>query len=316
MVLKLVKTHAYTTPGGCALLVTPDEADKLYRLPLWAFRLFTSLILCADFKSGHGQTGYPELLSLLTPDQPERGPRHWVPSRDDVKNMLRRFVECGLIARDKAASEARGNIIFHMQPRVWQSVSSEIATRKLTRGSSAQNADEQRPKRARKGKTYPETYPHLQDPSSLTPYPLKPGNLSTGNDGATNPAEGEKLGPPGGHTHAPDGARPPPEAQTDTGEGVRVGDQQGPPGGLTDAPAGARPPWAEQGDGWRIGPPLPIHARGVDMTDPANWARDDQGRLIRPVGHGAYGKPTMYVRDEQDAARLAAAGGLQRMRLS
>lgn len=283
--MKLVKSHAYTTPGGCALLVTPDEADKLYRLPLWAFRLFTSLILCADFKTGHGQTGYPELLSLLTPDQPERGPRHWVPSRDDVKNMLRRFVDSGLVARDKAASEARGNIIFHIQPRVWESVSSEIATRKLTRGASAQNTDEHRAKRQRRGKTYPETYPHLQDSSSFNSLPSNVDNLSTGTAEATDPTAGEKLGPPGGHTHAPDGARPPPEALTDTGAGVRVGQHEGPPGGRIDAPAGHAPQATEQPGAWRVGPPLPMHARGVDMRDPANWERDENGHVIPPVGH-------------------------------
>lgn len=288
--MKLTKKHAYTSPGGCALLVTPDEADKLYRFPLWAFRLFTSLILCADFKTGHGQTGYPELLSLLTPDQPERGPRHWVPSRDDVKNMLRRFVESGLMARDKAASEARGNIIFHIQPRVWQSVSSEIATRKLTRGASAQNADEQRPKRARRGKTYPETCPHLQDSSSFNSLPSNVDNLSTGDMDADCTAEGEKLAPPGGQNIGPDGPRPPPEARTDTGAGGRVGEHVGPPGGQEDAPDGARPPWVEVGDGWRHGPPLPMHARGVDMTDPANWPRDETGALIPPVGHPIRGR--------------------------
>lgn len=281
--MKLTKKHAYTSPGGCALLVTPDEADKLYRFPLWAFRLFTSLILCADFKTGHGQTGYPELLSLLTPDQPERGPRHWVPSRDDVKNMLRRFVESGLMARDKTASEARGNIIFHIQPRVWQSVSSEIATRKLTRGASAQNADEQRPKRTRRGKTYPETYPHLQDSFSYNSLPSNVDNLSTGDMDADCTAEGEKLAPPGGQEWALAGPTPPQEALTGAGEWVRVGDQQAPPGGPINAPAGHAPRWRERHPRRPSTWVQDENGKPVNMADPNNWPQCPQtGMRIRP----------------------------------
>lgn len=303
MVLKPVKAHAYTTPGACALLVTPDECERLWRFPLWALRLFSSLIFCSDFKTGHGQAGYPELLALLTPDQPERGPRHWVPSRDDVKNMLRRFVDAGLIARDKAASEARGNIIFHIQPRVWQTVADEIATRKLTRGASAQNPDQQRAKRPRRVKTYPETYPHFQDSFSSNSLPSNVDNLSTWEGESARPRRGGKLTPPGGSNVAPAGPTPPPEARTDAGVWARVGEQLAPPGGPDNAPGGARPPWAELGDGWRYGPPKPVDARGVDMSDPANWQRDETGALIVPVGHPS-------------RERIGKRGGLRKAALS
>ncbi|WP_290904422.1 hypothetical protein [Aquabacterium sp.] len=287
--MKLVKTHAYTTPGSIAPLVTPDECARLFTLPALAFKLFVCLVHVVDFKSGHGHTGYPELIAMLTPAQPERGRPVAVPTRDEVKHMLRRFDDMGLIARDKAASEARGNIIFHMQPRSWESVSSELAARVSARGASPQKADKHRAKPKPATTSRPGSRPHSHELDSLIPLPLEEPKLSTGTDEATDPAEGEKLGPPGGHTHAPDGARPPPEAQTDTGEGVRVGQQEGPPGGQTDAPAGHAP-------------------GGVLVNDPSTWQRDPQGRLILPTEHGGrHARPT---------ARQAPQGGLRRVGLS
>lgn len=298
--MRQARQHAYTTPGAAALLITPDEARTLFTLPCWALRLFCALIHCADFRTGNGQAGYPELINLLTPDQPERGRRHDVPTRDEIKHMLRRFADVGLIARDRAASEARGNIIFHIQPRTWDIASSEIAARKLARGAKAKKSVSIGAKSAPKGKIRPDTRPHLQEEEQFTPYPCEQPVLSTGKGKARRTARGEKMGPPGGQNIGPDGPRPPPEARTETGRGVGEGSHQGPPGGRDLAPAGHAPrelcdeerallaqQQAQEIDQarakWRAErahePP------GVRVDDPDTWARDEQGRVILPVDH-------------------------------
>lgn len=272
--MRLVKQHAYTTPGGAALLVTPDECARLFKLPCWAFRLFAALIHCADFKTGRGVSGYPELTALMTPDQPERGKRHDVPTRDEIKHMLRRFVDAGLLARDKAMSEARGNIIFQLMPRTWDTVSGEIAARKLARGASAQNPDGNGVKRRSGRETRPETRPHLQEVLHISPTPEN-AKLSTGTDEHLNDdraAPGEKIGPPRGADMGPDGPTPPQEALTEAGAGAGQGKEQGPPGGRKRALAGHAP-------------------EAVQLTDPSTWERDEKGRLIAPAEHGHHSRP-------------------------
>lgn len=301
--MKAIKAHAYTTPGSIAPLVTPDECARLFQLPALAYKLFVCLVHVVNFKTGHGQTGYPELIAMLTPAQPERGRPVEVPTRDQIKHMLRRFVDLGLIARDQAASEARGNIIFHMQPRSWQSVSDELAARVSARGASPANPDAIGAKRPRVRTSRPGSRPHLHEPETYNPLPPNVDNLSTGEGESARPRRGEKLTPPGGSNVAPAGPTPPPEARTDAGVWARVGEQLAPPGGPDNAPGGARPPWAELGDGWRYGPPKPVDARGVDMSDPANWQRDETGALIVPVGHPS-------------RERIGKRGGLRKAALS
>jgi hypothetical protein len=317
--VKVAKAHAYTTPGSIAPLVTPDECARLFTLPALAFKLFVCLVHVVDFKTGHGHTGYPELIAMLTPAQPERGRPVEVPTRDQVKHMLRRFIDLGLIARDKAMSEARGNIIFHMQPRSWASVSNELAARVSARGASAQNHDGigAKPKRARTSR--PGSRPHSHEPISLTPTPENAKLSTSGTDQAQGPTEGEKMTPPRGLNDAPTGPTPPPEARTGTEEGQGQGSQhQAPQGGQNEAPTGHAPRWVtpnEEPGAWRIGPPLPIHAPGVDMADPANWQRDAKGRLVVPVGHGMSGKPTRRER-QAGATPLPPVGGLRKAALS
>lgn len=278
--MKVAKAHAYTTPGSIAPLVTPDECAKLFTLPALAFKLFVCLVHVVDFKTGRGVTGYPELVAMLTPAQPERGRPLPVPTRDEVKHMLRRFIDLGLIARDKGGSEDAKRIIFAMPTRSWESVSAELAARLTARRANPQNPDEHRAKR-RMGRIYrPTSRPRIQEDISFIKESKTP-ELSTGDESEHHaPPQGEKMTPPRGLNDAPAGPTPPPEALRDTGAGHGEGSHQGPPGGQSDAPTGHAPrelapgPWVRGQD------------TGAQYSDPSTWERDPQGRLIPPEGHG------------------------------
>lgn len=115
--MKQVSVFAFKRPTSAWLLITADEWDRLDGLEAWTVKLFALLIRYSDFKTGHGRTGYGELITALTPDQPASGPRLWAPSRDDVKKALRRFEALDLVAIDKTASELRKALFFHVLPR-------------------------------------------------------------------------------------------------------------------------------------------------------------------------------------------------------
>ena len=115
--MKQVSAFAFARPSSAWLLITDDEWHRLDGLEAWTTKLFAVLIRCSDFKSGHGRTGYGELIASLTPDQPASGPRLWVPSRDDVKKALLRFEALDLVAVDRVASEKRKALFFHVLPR-------------------------------------------------------------------------------------------------------------------------------------------------------------------------------------------------------
>lgn len=298
--MKVAKANAYTTPGTIAPLITPVECAKLFTLPALAFKLFVCLVHCVDFKTGNGQAGYPDLIAMLTPAQPERGRPLPVPTRDEVKHMLRRLIDLGLIARDKGASEDCKRVIFHMPPRSWEAVSGELAARLTARRENGANPDEHRAKSRRARTSRPTNRPGIQKEFTYIKEPEN-AKLSTGpQDEHHAPPEGEKMAPPGGQNIGPDGPRPPPEALTDTGEGAGEGSHQGPPGGRELALPGLAP--GELGEGERIllaqqqaseleraraewkaerahQPPT------VQVDDPSTWQKDELGRLILPVDH-------------------------------
>ncbi len=159
--MKQIRAGNFATPRDAWLLMWPHEWDALNGLPAWATRLFLVLVSCADFKTGNGRTGYSELINRLTPDQPERGPRLWAPTRDDVKAMLQRFEKLLIVARDKNASEARGAIVFHVAPRGREAAPAKKLPPKLSPGSTEGEGP----------KLSPETPPVLSEKNS---YPLPP----------------------------------------------------------------------------------------------------------------------------------------------
>lgn len=285
--MKLVKTHSFINPDGAASILLPVELHALLQLDAWAFRLFAALVKLADFKTGKGQCNYPSLLAWMTaPKNESGGQQPTTYSRQQVKRMLRAMEGVGLLTLDANASEAEKVIFFEVRARDWKSAFTIRRDRRGDRPKPARKPHEQRDLPISDEQSRPTWRPGIQS-SSKTLHSIKEGgvdNLSTAL-GAT-----QELAPPGGQEWAPAGPTPPQEALTDDGAGVRVGEHKAPPGGRIDAPGGARPPWAEHGDGWRIGPPLPVDARGVDMSDPVNWARDATGALIPPVGHGLTGR--------------------------
>jgi hypothetical protein len=166
--MKQVSAFAFKRPTTAWLLITEDELHRLAGLEAWTFKLFGLLVMFSDFKTGHGRTGYGELIHGLTPDQPERGPRLWVPTRDDVKTAIRRFEGLGLVAVDKTASEKRKAIFFHLPPRTREATSA----RKLPRQLPPTAVE------VKKAKLHPTTDPGESEKNS---YPLPPAEpeLST-----------------------------------------------------------------------------------------------------------------------------------------
>lgn len=118
------------------LAIHPHEWEVLLWLDDWACRLFMALIACSDFRSGTGHATYGELIGLLTPHQPERGPRMHVRTRDEVKNMLLRFEAVGLMERHTVLSGVGQRLIFNVASRTGKAASFYLATRELTREST------------------------------------------------------------------------------------------------------------------------------------------------------------------------------------
>lgn len=115
--MRQVAAFAFKRPTTAWLLITDDEWRRLDGLEAWTVKLFCLLLVCSDFKTGHGRTGYGELITGLTPDQPPSGPRLWAPSRNDVKKALYAFERAGLVVVDRVASELRKALFFHVPPR-------------------------------------------------------------------------------------------------------------------------------------------------------------------------------------------------------
>ena len=115
--MRQVAAFAFRRSTTAWLLITRDELGRLNGLEAWTMRLFGLLVMCSDFQTGNGRTGYGELITGLTPDQPAAGRRLWVPTRNDVKKALYSFEALGLVRVDREASEARKALFFRVDPR-------------------------------------------------------------------------------------------------------------------------------------------------------------------------------------------------------
>lgn len=90
----------------------------LMSLPCWMYRLFRCLIEATNYRTGAGSIHIAELILAMTPYQPlHGGPRHFVPTYDDIKRALWTFETAGLFARDKRRCEREGSIFFLLYPR-------------------------------------------------------------------------------------------------------------------------------------------------------------------------------------------------------
>lgn len=171
--MKQVSAFAFARPAEAWLLITADEWARLDGLEAWTLKLFSLLIRCSDFRTGHGRTGYGELITSLTPDQPPSGPRLWAPSRDDVKKALRRFEDLDLVAVDRIASEKRKALFFHVLPRTRKAAPARKLPPELTPTSTE----------GEQGELTPRTLPGDSENKSLktaraeTPVDNSPGAL-------------------------------------------------------------------------------------------------------------------------------------------
>lgn len=247
-VIRTAALSRQEAPTFAALM--DDEVIALRLVPAWVRWLYLELVAMSDFKTGLIYTSYARLASLLDCDQPERGRRLDTPTIKQIRTALDTLNTMNLALRDRKGNEDKRELKIFVRPREGFSASSEKKGREKGRPQTRQNYDKHGPERTPDRQIRQRTGQGVQDSNTLLPPPLHVDNFSTG-------------------------------------EGPENSHQQAPPGGPTPAPSGHAPPWSQVGDGWRVGPPLPIHARGVDMTDPANWPRDELGRLVPPIGHGA-----------------------------
>jgi len=166
--LKVARTHSFAVPSA-GLWIDAHEFAAMAGLPAWHVALFCHLVCRSNFKTGSGRTGYGELINALTPDQPERGPRLWAPTRRDVQRALDRLEVLRLVACDTLSSEQLQCLVFHVAPRVRRGVPAGKQVQELARGSAE----------GKEGKTRAGTRDGLP---TVNLYPLPPvdRNLSTG----------------------------------------------------------------------------------------------------------------------------------------
>lgn len=139
--MRQVRTHAFAAPSA-GVWLHPHELAALAGLPAWCIALLVALIKRSNYKTGTGRTGYGELINALTPDQPERGPRLWAPSRDDIKGQLARFCALRILSIDRVRSEQLQSLNFEVCPRVAQRVPKPKRPPELSPGSTEGKAPE------------------------------------------------------------------------------------------------------------------------------------------------------------------------------
>lgn len=246
--MKVVRTAALSrqeAPTFAAL--TDEEVIALRLLPAWVRWLYLELVAMSDFKTGVVYASYARLASLLDCDQPQGGKRLDVPTIKQIRTALDTLGRMNLALRDKAGNEEKRELKILVPPRVGLGASNEKKGRGKGRPQNGYNYDEHGPQRKPDTQIGQRSGQGVQEVNSLLPPPLHLEKLST-DDGPENTSH------------------------------------QAPQGGQSPAPAGHAPQVTELCDGWRFGPPLPYDSPAVDMRDPANWARDERGRLIPPVG--------------------------------
>ncbi len=192
--MRQTRTHAFSVPD-VGVWLWPHELQALMGLPAWCMAMFVHLVVRTDFKSGAGRTGYGELINALTPDQPERGPRLWAPSRDDIKAGMRRLEALRIVAVDRLRSEQLQTINFLLAPRQRRGVPNGKLPPKLSPGSVE----------GKEPKLSPGTPPALST-EILNPLPLSASKLSTGEGRAAAQQVLAKMGAARGKARAPKGA--------------------------------------------------------------------------------------------------------------
>lgn len=213
------------------IIIHQHETDALDALPLWMTRLFMALLRSANFATGVGDTTYAHLLALLTPIQPRRGPRHFIPDMQALKKAIRVLEERRLIARDKLHSQATERLLFLVTPRYAEARPKRKLESQTRTPVDSGKASAHAGYKATKSKT---RTPNSNPSSKNTSLNIKEAELSTlGKVGAVPTELLDRLDEVrrrvarGGEKRAPKGA-----------------DQSG----LRPTPPGAAPPVSPQGD--------------------------------------------------------------------
>jgi len=165
--VKAVRVSALKKAQGAFLLLHEHEWAALDGMPAWVTRLFLLLVRCADFKTGHGETGYPWLAGALTPMQPARGPRLFAPSTQDVKRQVLELEQLRIVARDKRHSDATKTLFFSIAPRFAQARPQKNSTPKLDPHLKAAKRATARPAEESTPKLDPSTRPPLPEANSF-----------------------------------------------------------------------------------------------------------------------------------------------------
>lgn len=207
------------------LIIHQHELEALDALPCWMHRLFTALLRCSNFETGAGDTTYATLLAMLTPIQPRRGPRHFIPDMQALKKAVRVLEERRLVRRDKHHSQASERLFFMVDPRYTEA----RPTRKLkpqTRTpvdspeASIHAASSATPPKTRTPNSNPSsknTISHIKETKLSTPLPhvatKAPAHVADLMARLPRRAGGEKRAPeganPSGLRPTPPGAAPP-----------------------------------------------------------------------------------------------------------
>ena len=95
-------------------------------------QMYGLLCIHSDFKSGELLTTYARLIELLTPPQPERGPRRKGPSMWQVRRAIDDLVGVGLAVRGDT-NEPQGQLRIYIQPRDSKAAPDALARRKPRR---------------------------------------------------------------------------------------------------------------------------------------------------------------------------------------
>ena len=225
------------------LIVHNDEMRVLDSLPCWMNRLFTALLRCTDFSSGKGETSYANLVALLRPIQPRRGPRFYVPDLQAVKKAVRILEDRGLLARDKRSCQDEDRLIFTTRKRFTSArLIRKLEPRTRTTGK-ASDTNSHRGSKAAGGET---RSPNSNPLSGVNP--LHSGEeLSTGSTGAQRAGAAPKFGPPRGPDRGSPQGDPTPPGPTYAARRILAGqrgNQVAPQGAGTSPPQGGHAPGA------------------------------------------------------------------------
>ncbi len=80
-----------------------------------ALQVYVLLLSISDFKTGHILTSYDYLIEMTTPPMREKGGRRGQPSRDQIRRVVARLIEYGLVKRNAENNAAQGMLRLYVR---------------------------------------------------------------------------------------------------------------------------------------------------------------------------------------------------------